>query len=309
MKKNENIKKILIDLLKLVFLANKETIDILSSITNTSGEVFFGEKKHFSLIWMTNKRYENAYCIGYYKGEKYYKFGTLKFNIVHTTFSQDINFINDKQRVWIDVENQVFYSGNDILLLNIIRETLNLQLYNINQIDLCTDRNFNIYDRVYRRNIKNKELQALVNGRVQDKDEILRVTQMITYGSLYKPNQIKTYYVKQKKAIKDKTKGNYLIMYNKKEKIDNTGKKNYILEYYGNPDVLHRLEVHICSEKIQHYLAKEKMIGNDFDFDTLVNQEFLKEMFDYFLCSLLRFRSKKRNSKGRKIKSWNVLLR
>lgn len=307
--KSKNLKKILIDLLKLNFLADEQTIDMLSNIDYESGEVSFYGRNGFSIHRKADRQYENVYSIGYYKNGDYLIFGVLKFNYVSTKIYQEVNFFEDKQVIWLDVHNPIFYSDNDILLLNLIEKTLNLRFHRINQIDLCSDRTFNIYERVYLRNIKNKEIEVLVNGRLKCKDELLREAKIDSHGSLNDPYQIKTYQIKQKNATKDKTKGNYLIMYDKKDEIENTSHKNYILDYYGNPDVLHRLEVHICKEKAEYYFSKVIKIDDNFNFNMLTNQKFLKEMYDYFLNSLLRFRTVKRTSKGRKVKNWNVLLR
>ena len=57
--------------------------------------------------------------------------------------------------------------------------------------------------------------------------------------------------IKQKKAIKDKSKGSTLIAYNKKAEIANSSDKTYINSHYNNPAKLHRLEVHLNNDEVE----------------------------------------------------------
>ena len=56
-----------------------------------------------------------------------------------------------------------------------------------------------------------------------------------------------TLYFKQAKAIHNKSKGIVVTAYNKMAEIEESG-KDYILEFYGNPKRLNRLEVHLNSQ-------------------------------------------------------------
>lgn len=302
--KNENIGKIQIDLLKLTFLAEDAIIEKLSNL-NYSDRIEFDGMKGFDLCRIKDKKYENTYSIGYFKGIDYRRLGTLKFNFQCSSTERHVNIKNGKRKVWIDIANPIFYTGGDILLLKMVIDKLCLSFLHVSSIDLCMDKTFDIYERV-QKNIRNKKLEVLVNGKVKDKNDYLKEAELKSSGSLLNPYKVKSYYIKQKKARKDKTKGNYLIMYNKKEEIDNSSGKQYILDYYGNPNCLHRLEVHICKDKINTYLDKKDI---QFNVDLLRNQLFLKELYDYFRNSILRFRTKSRTAKGRKVKNWNVLLR
>lgn len=302
--KNENIGKIQIDLLRLTFVAEDATIEKLSKL-NYSERIDFEGMKGFDLCRIKNPQFENTYTIGYFKNIDYRTLGTLKFNYQCASTGRHVNIKNGKRKIWIDIANPTFYTGGDIQLLKMVIDKLNLTYLHISSIDLCMDKTFDIYERI-QKNIRNKELEVLVNGKVKAKNEFLIEAQMRTSGSLLNPYQIKSYYIKQRKARKDKTKGNYLVMYNKKEEIENSSGKQYILDFYGNPDCLHRLEVHICKEKINDYL-KNKCI--QFNVNLLTDQFFLKELYDYFRSSILRFRTKSRSADGRKTKNWNVLLR
>jgi hypothetical protein len=302
--KNENIGKIQIDQLRITSLAEDEIIEILSRL-KYNDRIEYDGMNGFDLCRIRDKKYENVYQIGYFKGNDYRILGKLQFNFQCASSMQYVNVKNGKKKIWIDIKNPVFYTGGDILLLKMVIEKLNLSFLHISSIDLCMDKTFDIYERI-QKNIQNKKLEVLVNGKVVDKNDYLKEAEMKSSGSLLNPYKVKSYYIKQKKACKDKTKGNYLIMYNKKEEIENSSEKQYILDYYGKPDCLHRIEVHICKEKIGSFLENNNI---QFNVDLLTNQSFLKELYDYFRNSILRFRTKSRSAKGRKVKSWNVLLR
>lgn len=302
--KNKNIGKVQIDLLKLTFWAEDEIINMLSEY-NKRWE--FGGAKRFYLDRVADNNYENVYTIEYLNTEnKPQVFGKLKFNLhCSTTKWYKTNIEDGKKKVWISIDNRVFYTDGDLLFLKMIIEELKLSFLHFSTIDVCVDKTFDVYKRI-RQNIRNKKLDVLVNGRKVDKNKHLIEAEMRTSGSLLKPLEVKSYYIKQKKAQKDKSKGNYIVMYDKKTEIINASEKYYILDYYGTPDILHRLEVHICQEKIKNYMEGNNIV---FSVESLTNQSFLKELYDYFLSSILRFRTKHRTKVGRKIKNWNVLLR
>jgi len=302
--KNENIGKVQIDFLKMTFLAEDEIIEVLSRL-KYNDRIEYDGMKGFDLCRIRDNKYENVYQIGYFSSKDYKILGTLRFNLQCASTMQYINVKNGKKKVWINIANPVFYTEGDILLLKKLIQKLNLSFLHISSIDLCIDKTFDIYKRI-QRNIRNKDLEVLVNGKAVDKNDYLIEAEMRTSGSLLKPFQVKSYYIKQKKARKDKTKGNYIIMYNKREEVVNASGKQYILDHYGNPEILHRLEVHVCKDKINDYMTAK---GISFNIELLTSQFSLKEMYDYFLSSILRFRTIKRAKTGRKVKNWNVLLR
>ena len=51
--------------------------------------------------------------------------------------------------------------------------------------------------------------------------------------------------VKQRNAIKDKSRGVTVTTYDKLAEISNSSGKEYILNFYGNPTKLFRTEVHL----------------------------------------------------------------
>ena len=57
----------------------------------------------------------------------------------------------------------------------------------------------------------------------------------------------------QKKAITNKCDGITIQAYDKKAEIENKSNKRYILDYYGNPKHLYRLEVRLHYQELKDY--------------------------------------------------------
>ena len=91
-----------------------------------------------------------------------------------------------------------------------------------------------------------------------------------------------------------------MCAYNKGNEIDKASGKEYIREFYGNPKMLHRLEVHLNNQEIKDYCRNVVNVVQDIEL--LSDQDFLDAMYDYHLSSLLRF------TRGRKKLDWNEIL-
>lgn len=144
----------------------------------------------------------------------------------------------------------------------------------------------NRHSRLIRRLIRNPQITTILNGkriidRKQDRPEITYTSS----GNMDKDKYL-TVNIKQKKAIKDKSKGSTLIAYNKKTEIANSSDKRYIDDYYNNPSKLHRLEVHLNNEEIRDYITKNR---HELSFYSLIDKKFLSRLFGYTLNSLIRF--------------------
>ena len=162
---------------------------------------------------------------------------------------------------------------------------MGVELHNITTLDLCLDMSINIA-RLIRRLIRNPQITTILNGkrivnRKQDRPEI----KYIASGDMDKDKYL-TVSIKQKKAIKDKSRGSTLIAYDKKAEIANSSDKKYINDYYSNPSKLHRLEVHLNNEEIKGYIES---IRHELSFYSLVNKDFLAKLFGFTLNSLIRF--------------------
>ena len=204
---------------------------------------------------------------------------------------------NGYKKAWISISNRVLYS-DEIYYLDFIESNLGLELHNITTLDLCLDMSNDIA-RLIRKLIRNPQITTLLNGkRITNRKEDRPEITYIFSGNMDKDKYL-TVNVKQKKAIKDKSKGSTLIAYNKKAEITNSSDKTYINNYYNNPSKLHRLEVHLNNEEIKDYIAKTRY---ELSFYSLADEKFLAKLFGYTLNSLIRF------EKDGKIIDWTDLL-
>jgi len=118
-------------------------------------------------------------------------------------------------------------------------------------------------------------------------------------GSLNKQDKYKAVNIKQRNAIKDKSKGITVLTYDKAAEIINASDKQYILDYYGNPKKLYRTEVHLNAEDIKNYVEH---IGIEYTPLILFDESVLEGMFFHYLGSVIRFQSRKIDA------SWEHLL-
>ena len=187
-------------------------------------------------------------------------------------------------KAWISISNRVLYT-DEIYYLDFIESNLGLELHNITTLDLCLDMSIDIA-RLMRRLIRNPQITTILNGkriidRKQDRPEITYTSS----GNMDKDKYL-TVNIKQKKAIKDKSKGSTLIAYDKKTEIANSSDKRYIDDYYDNPSKLHRLEVHLNNEEIKDFITRTR---HELSFYSLIDKKFLSKLFGYTLNSLIRF--------------------
>ena len=83
------------------------------------------------------------------------------------------------------------------------------------------------------------------------------------------------------------------MVYDKKKEIQRSN-KTYIADYYSNPRRLYRLEIRLTSDELFRYFKKNDISPS---VDLLIDQSFLKSIYDEFLFRLLHF-SYKRKSIG-----------
>lgn len=123
----------------------------------------------------------------------------------------------------------------------------------------------------------------------------------ITYtfsGSLDKDKYL-TVNVKQRNAMKDKTRGVTLTTYDKLAEMQNSSGKNYVLDYYKELlERLYRTEVHLNNVEIKEYLDSRGLFFNYY----MIDEALLEEMFFYHLNSVIRFKD------GRQDIRWEHLL-
>ena len=130
-----------------------------------------------------------------------------------------------------------------------------------------------------------------MNGkRVINRDKDRPELTYTTSGSLNKQNKYLTVNIKQRNAVKDKSKGITVLLYDKMAEIANASDKQYILEHYGNPKRLYRTEVHLNAEDIKNYVKRRNI---DYTPAMLFDEAILEDMFFHFLGNVIRFQSNK----------------
>lgn len=262
------------------------------------GELEFGgcyDLYHFCLYRIEGRYFNNIYNIILRDGEHNIEFGQLKFNLNRGTAEANLHN-NGNPKVWISLNNAVLYSS-ERHNLDYIATQLGLDVHNITAIDLCLDTPFNVSSKI-KRLIRDKTVSTILNGKkVKDRDADKPEISSTLSGSLNKDKYM-TVNVKQKNAIKDKTKGVTVLTYDKEAEIRNSSNKNYILEFYGNPKKLYRTEVHLNNTEFKEYIESRNILFNFYMMDEAV----LEEMFFHHLNSVIRFQ------KGRKIIKWENLL-
>lgn len=170
----------------------------------------------------------------------------MKFNVSQKAEADNLHE-NGNPKVWISLNNQTLYT-NDQYHLGFIATKLGLEPHNITTLDLCKDTPFNVGKSV-RQLIKDKTVTTILNGkRIKDRDEDRPEITYTTSGSLNKTDKYMTVNIKQKNAIKDKSRGVTITTYDKVAEVQNSSGKDYILNYYGNPKKLYRTEVHLNNQ-------------------------------------------------------------
>ena len=249
-----------------------------------------GERYDVCEFWVvrTKARYFNyAFTIWLNNGEDDIVFGTLKYDIAGGNDASN-KFPNGMRKVWIRLDNAALY-GDDIHNIFYIEQMLGLGFHNTTCLDLCLDTPFSIASLI-KAYIHNSDVTTILNGkRIKDRDVDRPEITYVYSGSLNNQNKHLTVNVKQKDAIKDKTKGVTVTVYDKKAEVANSSGKQYVLDYYGNPKSLYRAEVHLNNEDVNAYM---KRTGTDNNPLLYVNDEVLEDMFFYFLGSVIRFQSK-----------------
>jgi len=249
-------------------------------------------------LYRTDGRYfDNVYAIRLWNGKRDIEWGVLKFNLARGD-EQSNTHTNGKRKVWMSLNNETLYT-DDFHFLTYIEQRLGLEFHNVTSLDLCLDTPFSISPLI-KAYLHKKDVTTILNGkRIIDRDEDRAEISYTTSGSLNKQDKYKTVNIKQRNAIKDKTKGVTVQTYDKVAEISNASDKQYILEHYGNPNRLFRTEVHLNSEDIKTYVERR---GIEYTPLLLTDEATLEDMFFHFLGSVIRFQC------GTSDTSWGHIL-
>ena len=277
-------RKVMIDALTVCFeVENHYHFDRISSLD--FGETY--DLYEFQLVRIEGRYYDNVYTITYMDDDTEIEFGQLKFNISRCSESDNLHE-NGNLKVWISLNNQTLYT-KDQYNLGFIATKLGLEPHNITTLDLCKDTPFNV-GKSLRKLIKDKTATTILNGkRVKDRNEDRPEITYTSSGSLNKNDKYMTVNVKQKNAVKDKSKGITLTTYDKAAEVKNSSGKDYILNFYGNPKNLYRTEVHLNNQEVKDYLEGRGLFFNYY----MIDEAMLEDMFYHHLNSVIRFEHNK----------------
>lgn len=282
MNSNDNLGKTVIDELRLCYKAD---IDLLKDLRNIN----IGGKIEFGTFYL-----QRVDC-------RYFKVG---FNVyLDRELSASLKFDRygdeeDSSFIYFRIENRVLYDIDRLKCTLGIPDCLGMVLNNITALDLAKDFSRNICN-IIRRTYKDRNTTTIINGKaIKDRQHIIP-NMSIIYASTLDRLKNPTLYIKQAKAIHDKTKGITVCAYDKSAEIINASEKQYILDFYGNPKRLHRLEVHLNSSEVREFCNNRRIVQTT---DLLFNQDFLTEMYLYHLSAVLRF------TRGRNKVSWEDIF-
>ena len=249
-------------------------------------------------LYRTEGRYfDNVYAIHLHNGTQNIEWGYLKFNLARGD-EQSNTHTSGNRKVWISLNNETLYT-DDIHFLTYIEQRLGLVFHNVTSLDLALDTPFSVSPLV-KAYAHNKNVTTILNGkRITDRDEDRPELTYTTSGSLNKQSKYLTVNIKQRNAIKDKSKGITILTYDKAAEISNASDKQYILEHYGNPKHLYRTEVHLNAEDIKNYVERRDI---DYTPLILIDEATPEDMFFHFLGSVIRFQSREIDT------SWQHLL-
>lgn len=286
MNSKKNLGTTVIDELRLCYTADRGLLESLRSIRFGENERIGAfsfqrvECRHFKVgfnIYMNHDAYAD-------RNDE--QVATLKFD----------RYGDDEYSafVFFRVENHILYDPEKLRLILELPDSLGLLFNNITALDLAMDFQKNICN-IIRRTYKNSDITTIVNNKaVRDRKQTLSNVSII-YATTLDKIKNPSIYIKQAKAVHDKAKGITVCAYDKAAEIRDSSKKQYVLDYYGNPKRLHRLEVHLNSGKIHDYCDSRNIAQTT---GLLFNQKFLSEMYLHHLSSVLRF------TKGRNRISW-----
>ena len=200
--------------------------------------------------------------------------------------------------IWFRIDNYVLYNKPLLIETLSLPELLDLPFNNYTHLDLARDHLYNISKRI-RTMMRNPILKTILNGKqVTDRKEKLKNV-FRTCGMSLDRDGGKDLTIKQAKAARNKNKGKTLACYDKIDEIKTESHKQYILDFYGNPKRLHRLEVRLNNEDID---GIAKSLGIAVTEDIIFDIDKLDAIYLQALHSLLRF------THGRKCLDWQMLF-
>ena len=278
------IEHIQIDELKICYTATQEDLKELMSIEIGSYMVLYGYRfcrsisdrfRYYFEVW------ENDEQVAW-----------LKFGL-YTDLSTAKHFI------YFKINNQVLYSPDQLHKTLELPEKFGFVYNDYTAIDLALDGNVN-FTSLIKRMIRNKTVTTIINGKaIKDRKQVLQGVSF-QYSTSLDRLKYAAITIKQKKAISNKKNGIVVQAYDKKAEIEQNSDKRYILDFYGQPKRLYRMEVRLHYQELKDYFSK---VNGEPIIKTMSDQDLLQDMFYYHLSAVLRF------TQGRKKLDWPTLIK
>ena len=275
--------KIKIDELRICYVADEESLRDLMAVEAGKFIDSFG----YRFYRIINDRFCYFYDI-VLDGEQV---GHIKFG--HYT---DLN--DGVLYVYYKIFNAVLYDHDIFTRMLELPTLLGLVFNNFTAIDLAYDASVN-FPSLIRKMMRDEKVTTIINGKAVIDPKCLVQGVTIDYSTTLKRLVHPTITIRQKKAISNKNEGITIQAYDKKAEVLNKSNKQYILDYYGNPKRLYRLEVRLPYRELKDYFAKQGIAPT---IDVVLDETLLKDMFLYHLSAVIRF------TKSRKKISWSDLL-
>lgn len=282
MRKDEDI---VLDELKICYKADKEQLAFLMGVE----EGGFVDVEGYRLFRLGNGRFRFFFLVTK-EGEP---MADLKFGLYSDKDDGQYAF------VFFKVHNQVLYNKTRLETVLKFPEDMGFVFNNFTSLDLALDTDRNLITMV-RRLMLDKGVTTIYNGRaIELRHEVLagaKAEYSITLNRFVQPGIT----LHQKKAITNKNEGITVQVYDKKAEIKQESGKQYILDYYGNPNRLYRMEVRLHYQEIKDYFANNQITPS---LDIIFDATRKTELFLYHLASVIRF------TRGRRKIPWDGLLK
>lgn len=277
--------KPVIDELRLCYIAEPSLLEDLSKVEVGGSWI----ASPFTLFRLGGDRFEFTFAVCIGEPGKREEIGMLKFGRYGAGKSP---------YVYYKINNRVLYSPPELELAMSLPDLLGLLFNNFTAIDIAIDFQKNI-STIIKRMMRNENVTTILNGKAQKDRKRIIHDMTVDYSTSLNRLHHPTITLRQEKARKHKDKGITVQSYDKKAEIEAVSGKDYILEYYGQPRFLFRLEVRLRYQELQDFCKRAKLIQSA---ELVFDPAFLLGAFYYHLSAVLRF------TKGRRPLAWEDII-
>ena len=236
----ETSNSVIIDELKVCYRANFDTLTPFMAVA-TGETLYYGEYRFYRTC---NSRFRHFFTIMDMEGE----IGQLKFGL----YSEATNCATSY--VFLKIQNMVLYDPERLARILTLPDEMGMEFNNYTQIDLAFDTRVNVPSLI-KRLLRDKTITTIINGKAIKDRKKVQDGVCFEYSTSLDRLKHPSITFKQRKAVNNKNEGITVQAYDKKSEIDNHSGKQYILEYYGHPKQLYRLEVRLPYQELKDYCS------------------------------------------------------